>query len=204
MPRKSSVESPKNARSEFVAIPRLVRSLHQKIIRIQARENVDFDEACSIAASVLEENIETFNKAVDSKANSLYKQRFMTETNKVSQSIRKQSLNQGREDALKYYPLLKRAGWEIGYSECLLLRKYTCSKCHKPGILLDSQLQEIEKSLSHKDCNIAVHHETLIRIIQDKMPTEKAYTNYRKMFEDFLGLESKATVPMTESPVIVT
>jgi hypothetical protein len=202
MHRKSSVDSPKDVHNEFVPIPKLARSLHQSIIRIQARENVDFDTACCIAASLIEANSETFNKAVDSKANSLYKHRYMTELNKASQSIRRNSFVQGQEEALRYHPLLMKAGWESGHKESLLLRKYTCSKCHRLGILLDSQLQEIEKSLSHEECNTAIRHETLIQVMQNNMPSGESYTSYRKMFEDFLRSESVVPAPVTALPVI--
>ena len=63
-----------------ISIP---RSLYMSLIRIQADENLDLDEACNRAAELIESNSKKFKEAIKRESNRIYKSRFMTEINKA-------------------------------------------------------------------------------------------------------------------------
>jgi hypothetical protein len=57
------------------------------VVRLQAAENLDWDDACSRASVLLDQNSEAFRKAVESRSQALYRSRHMSELNSARKSI---------------------------------------------------------------------------------------------------------------------
>jgi len=73
------------------------RALYMAIIRLQAAENLDWEDACIRAAELIDVNSQEFKRRVELEAQRLYKQRFMTELNKARETIRKKAREEGAE-----------------------------------------------------------------------------------------------------------
>ena len=79
--------------------------LNMAIIKIQATEEIGFDEACVLASKLIDENSGDFKKAVDSQVNHYKKSLLMSEVNKVKGSWMEKGytkgLNEGQKDGYK-------------------------------------------------------------------------------------------------------
>ena len=69
--------------------------LYHAIIRIQAAENLDWDEACVKAATLMDTGSKSFKKEVDKEALRLEKRQFMTQLNTTRDSIKTSAYNEG-------------------------------------------------------------------------------------------------------------
>jgi len=117
----------------------LPRELYMAIVRLQASENLDWDEACVRAAGLLDQQGEKFKRAIELEAQRLYKSRFMSELNKARKSIEKQ-----------YY--------KLGYDEAMKIEHFSvpCSVCGEPVVFSsrDARWDEARRTLSEafKNC----------------------------------------------------
>jgi len=115
------------------------RNLYMEIIKLQARENLDWEQACTRATTLLGENSVKFDEAVNKKYNALHRSQMLTEMNKVKQVWINQGYKKGEADWKITYPcavcaqpiamksgaddhsamsdLLKKAGW--AHTSCL-------------------------------------------------------------------------------------
>ena len=102
------------------------KSLQRAIIRLQAAEDLEWEEACVKAAELIDSNREKFKQAVNSAANRIYKSRFMTEINKAKDTWHTKGYNEGFND-----------GETVGRAEGLKEGKkeyqiwYYCNICSK-------------------------------------------------------------------------
>lgn len=71
------------------------RELIMAIVRIQAAENLDFDEACKRGAILIDRNRPKSKHDEELRAQAIYKSRFMTELNKARNTIRDDAWNDG-------------------------------------------------------------------------------------------------------------
>jgi hypothetical protein len=87
------------------------RELYMAIVRLQAAENLDWDEACLRAVDLLNKNGGEFKHATELEAQRVYKSRFMSELNKSRKTI-----------------------YKMGYNEAMQIDRFTipCSICGKP------------------------------------------------------------------------
>jgi len=96
LPRQSAVK---------VQIP---RELHMALLRIQVEGDLDWEEACLKAATLLDRNSEEFKKAVKREAERIYSSRFIKQLNKARETIWEEGYEKGyedgeRENAIWYY-----------------------------------------------------------------------------------------------------
>ena len=88
------------------------------IVKLQAEEDLDFQEACMRAAVVLDEKSERYHEEVRKEAGRLYKKRFMGEQNKAKQTWIEVGRKQGLSMAEELYTI-----------------EYPCARCGKPMTL---------------------------------------------------------------------
>ncbi|MFH0897700.1 MAG: hypothetical protein V1850_06620, partial [Candidatus Bathyarchaeota archaeon] len=81
-----------------ISIPKI---LYMDIVKIQASENLSWEDACQRAAERLDRNSEDFKKAVEAGAETRYKSRFMTSFNKSRSFIVRRSRLRGYSEAMK-------------------------------------------------------------------------------------------------------
>jgi len=86
------------------------RELYMAIVRLQAAENLDWDEACLRAVDLLDKNGGEFKHAAELEAQRIYKSRFMSELNKSRKTL-----------------------YKMGYNEAMQIERFTvpCSTCGK-------------------------------------------------------------------------
>lgn len=73
------------------------KALYMAIVRLQAAESLDWEEACERAAQLLDANSQEFKRRVKLEAQRLYKQRFMRELNKARETIWRNAWEAGRQ-----------------------------------------------------------------------------------------------------------
>ena len=73
------------------------RDMYMAVVRLQAAESLDWEDACVRAAQLIDSNSEEFRRAVSREAQRLYKSRFMREVNRARESIRESAWNAGAE-----------------------------------------------------------------------------------------------------------
>ncbi len=90
-------------------------SLHMAIVRLQGTEDLDYEEACSHAAMLIEEGKESFKEEVKSEANRLYKSRFMGELNKAKSTWVQKGFSGGYDAGVEEGRILARDSFQITY-----------------------------------------------------------------------------------------
>ena len=78
------------------------RELYQAIIRIQADENLDFEDACLKAALLVDPRREEFKKAVRQEADRLEKSKFMNQLNKARKTVEDNAWRKGADYVRNY------------------------------------------------------------------------------------------------------
>jgi len=71
------------------------KALYMAIVRLQAAESLDWEDACVRAAELIDANSKEFKRRVELEAQRLYKQRFMRELNKARETIRSNAWEAG-------------------------------------------------------------------------------------------------------------
>jgi hypothetical protein len=205
---KLSVDMPKKVRNEPVIASRIPRSLHRALIRIEAADDISFEEACEKAAILIDRNSKIFEQELSSRANTLYKKRYMIEMNKARQSIytggQQASYDQGYK--LGYDEGLRLGddsgskrgarevapqAWELGYKEGSFRWKFSCKKCNKPGTLTDNEWKKITAGVdgvSHVDCEAAPIFETLAGNLIGPPLTGQPYDDLRAGVRELLTM----------------
>ncbi|MFH0749204.1 MAG: hypothetical protein V1915_04750 [Candidatus Bathyarchaeota archaeon] len=123
------------------------KALYMSIVKIQAVENLTFDEACFRCSERLEKNSVEYKRAVEFEAESRYKSRHMTEFNKAKETIARQNQKTGYEAGYK----AAKAQYEIWYYCSVCGEKITInhdSNVHKAVIELLR-----EKGWAHTACH---------------------------------------------------
>jgi len=127
------------------------RSLYQAIIRIQGDEDVDWEVACQMTATLVDPRRDEFKKSVQDEANRLGRSQFMKQLNKSRKTLKANAEIVGYDK-----------GYEDGYEECReeALQKFTypCSICGKPMMLSEIAWAAAKKYLMeakwhHGKCN---------------------------------------------------
>lgn len=108
------------------------RNLYQAIIRIQADEDLDFEEACLKAAMLVDPRRDEFEKAVKDEGGRLGKSQFMRQLNKTRKKI-----------GDKEY----RRGFSDGYDASSDRFKYPCSVCSEPIHLNEKSFESAKQFL---------------------------------------------------------
>jgi hypothetical protein len=85
-----SVRNREGAVKAFIPKP-----LYLAVVRLQASEGLDWEEACIRAADLINANSVEFKRRVQLEAQRLYKQRFMRELNKARETITKEAWEAG-------------------------------------------------------------------------------------------------------------
>ena len=80
----------KNPSDPTPSIEELPESLRKAIVNLMAKENLDKNAAYDRAATLIDSNSDAFEKQVQSRANNVYKSRFMTEINKTRAAWKKE------------------------------------------------------------------------------------------------------------------
>jgi hypothetical protein len=76
---------------------RVPKELYNSLVKLQASENLDFFEALSRAAVLLDKNGKEFKRSVENHAQSLYKSRLMNELNKSRKTIEESAYDRGAQ-----------------------------------------------------------------------------------------------------------
>ena len=92
------------------------KALYMAIVRLQAAESLDWEDACVRAAELIDANSKEFKRLVMLEAQRLYKRRFMKELNKAGETIRSNAWEAG-------------AGWVRRNEDNF---RVPCSICGKP------------------------------------------------------------------------
>jgi hypothetical protein len=77
------------------------KALYMAIVKLQAAEELDWEDACLKAAQLLHSNSVEFKRVVQLEAQRLYKQRFMRELNKARKTLMEQYHDIGFEEAME-------------------------------------------------------------------------------------------------------
>ncbi|MFI5421508.1 MAG: hypothetical protein ACHQ1H_11125 [Nitrososphaerales archaeon] len=197
---------PKDTRNLSVIASKIPRSLHQALIRIQAKDDVSYEVACEEAAVLLDQNSKVFDEAINLKANELYKKRYMTELNKARQTISsdgrqasydlgykagyEEGLRVGDDSGFKRAALeLAPKAWESGYKEGSFRWKFTCKNCNTPGTLTDYDWKKIINSAGgvvHTNCMAVAGFELIVREYSNSPMIGQAYDDIRAGVRDLL------------------
>ena len=112
------------------ALEKLPKGLRKAMVNLMSREDLELEQAYERATTLLEVNSEAFDKAVNSKSNSIYKSRHITELNKARGTMKRES------------DLNASTSYKRGYSDGLEDGKkkyaidYRCSICNEPIIMV--------------------------------------------------------------------
>jgi len=109
-----------SAITDTEAIP---RTLRQAVIKIMAEKDLDWSQACEVAAMLIDSNGKEFQSMVKREADRTYKSRFMSEMNKARVSVRSGGYWEGYAD-----------GNEAGKKEAEIT--YRCNLCNEPILML--------------------------------------------------------------------
>jgi hypothetical protein len=130
------------------------RVLRQCIVRLMAEKDLDWTPACEAAAILLDGNGKAFKNELQSRANDLYKSRFMSEMNKARGTMK----NEAQLETIKSY----NKGWSEGFAAGKTKYEiaYRCSICDKPMTMVPMgedhkamvQLM-FDKGWGHKACH---------------------------------------------------
>jgi hypothetical protein len=90
------------------------------IIRLQGEEELEYDEACVKAATLIEEGGERYREDVRAEANRIHKSRFMVELNKGKNTWYRKGYDDGLVDG-------RKAGIEV--AENVYMIRYPCARC---------------------------------------------------------------------------
>lgn len=72
---------------DLVKLP-IPREIYLAIMKVMTDENLDWPKACQRVAQLINTKSDEFKKAVDAKANQLYKKRHMAEQNKTINKLK--------------------------------------------------------------------------------------------------------------------
>jgi len=80
------------------------REIYLAVMKVMTDENLDWAKACERTAQLINSNSDEFKKAVDAKANRLYKKRHMAEQNKTINKFKTElkELEENRDYLLKF------------------------------------------------------------------------------------------------------
>jgi len=101
--------------------------LHMALIKVQASEELDYEQACERASQLIDTNSEEYRRAVQSEANRLKKSQLMTEINKAKKTWRKKGYNSGFKDGQK-------EGYKQGVQQYKV--PYPCSVCGRELVMM--------------------------------------------------------------------
>lgn len=73
------------------------KALYMAIVRLQASESLDWEDACVRAAQLVNANSLEFKRMIELEAQRLHKQRFMKELNRARETIRSNAWEAGGE-----------------------------------------------------------------------------------------------------------
>jgi hypothetical protein len=90
----------KRENSEKYPIP---TRLYNELIKIQAADELSWNDACEKAANLLDSNSKMYKNAVAAEADRLYKSRFMTQLNKTRADLNMKGYQEGFADAAREY-----------------------------------------------------------------------------------------------------
>lgn len=110
----------KNLKKVKAEIP---RQLHMALIKIQAEEDLDYDDACIRASILLDMNSEEHKKSVKKEAERIHKKRFFKEVGKTHATWREKGRQEGYEEG-------RNAGYTDGMNQHKIT--YPCNVCGKP------------------------------------------------------------------------
>jgi len=120
------------------------RDLYMVIVKLQADEDLDWDQACSKIAKIISPKMEEFERAVKEKALSLAKGEFMTRVNKAREEIKRQAKIEIRK---------KGQNFEVPCNRCGKPMQFSASAAN-----WDSEIKPILKeafsSWHHTECKI--------------------------------------------------
>ena len=121
------------------------------IIKLQAAEELDFDEACVRASQLLDVNREEFQKAIDIKVNSIKKGLVLSEANRSRKTWTEKGYKQGHSDG-------EAAGYRRGVDENRIT--FPCAVCNQelwlpPNTEIHNQVMAFlkEKGWGHGECH---------------------------------------------------
>jgi len=97
---------------------KIPKELDRAIVRIQAAENQDFDEACIKLSIIADPNSKEFKKEVEKAALSLAKSRFMKHMNTARTEISAKGWSEGHD-----------LGYKDGYAQGSEKYRYPCKVC---------------------------------------------------------------------------
>jgi flagellar biosynthesis/type III secretory pathway protein FliH len=101
--------------------------LHMAVIKLQASEELDYEQACKRASQLIDTNSLEFKRAVQSEVNRLKKSETMTQINKGKKTWRKKGYNAGFKEG-------KKEGYQQGVNQYKIT--YPCSVCGKQLIMM--------------------------------------------------------------------
>jgi flagellar biosynthesis/type III secretory pathway protein FliH len=124
--------------------------LHMAIIKLQASEEINYEEACLFASKLLEPNSEAYQDEVKKEILKHDRSQLMTSINKGKKSWIDKGRQQGLEEGFKQ-------GFEKGVSEYKIT--YSCSVCDgelfmKPGANDHIEMKKLMKQAgwAHTTC----------------------------------------------------
>jgi len=92
------------------------RDLYMVIVKLQADENLDWLDACSKVAKVVNPKMEEFDRAVKEEALSLAKGDFMARVNKAREEIQRQAKIEIRKKGQNFEVPCSRCGKPMNFS----------------------------------------------------------------------------------------
>jgi len=132
------------------ALEKLPKGLRKAMVNLMSREDLELEQAYERVTTLLEVNSEAFDKAVNSKSNSIYKSRHMTELNRARGTLeRGASLRASSEH---------KRGYQEGFNQGKLQYEvaYRCSICDKPITIIP--MSEGHKALVNYMVEHGWHH----------------------------------------------
>lgn len=106
--------------------------LNMAIIKIQAAEELEFEEACIHASKLLDVNGSEFHRAIETKVNKIKKSLVLSEVNKSKKTWREKGYKKGYDEG-------HRIGHQKGVNEFRIT--YSCAVCGEELVIKPNQNQ---------------------------------------------------------------
>jgi DNA-directed RNA polymerase subunit RPC12/RpoP len=100
--------------------------LHQAIVRVQAQDDLSFEDACLKIATLSDSARKEYQKAVLGEADRLARSRSMIQINKSRKTIQDSAYKGGYDSG---YKVGYDTGYGTGYNAALTQFRYLCAGC---------------------------------------------------------------------------
>ena len=156
------------------------RSLFMALLKIQYIKDLDFDDACKWAATLIDSKEKSYWKDVQTEADRILRSKYLTDLNKARSTIEKKAYDEGYQ---KGYG----EAYNIGYGKAMEIQRFRtpCAWCGKPMEFTSEQsnwaevkqtLDKVFSNFTHVGICAQKRLERVNRLLAQKRAAQESYS----------------------------